>query len=142
MSRPILPPRTEEIIDEDKFPTLNWLSFFEQLASGDTGTAFTPTFVGLTEVGVATKTGQFWRLSSRIAYYRMIITPTTSTSATLGTTYCNNFPLVITQAGVCFSLSGFTAAVSGVTASDKRIYTSAWTTITTPITLTGILEVR
>lgn len=142
MSLPLLPPKTEPLIDDDKFTTLNWLAFFDTLANGDTGTAWTPTFVGLTETGTATKTGRYSRISKTLAYYRIVITPTTNTSAVNGTTYCDNFPLLITNAGVCVTLSGFTAAVSGVTSADKRIYTATWTAITSPITLVGLLEVR
>lgn len=142
MSLPLLPPKTEPLTDDDKFTTLNWLAFFDTLANGDTGTAWTPTFVGLTETGTATKTGRYFRISKTLAYFRIVITPATDTTAVNGTTYCDNFPLLISQAGVCVTLSGFTAAVSGCTASDKRIYTASWTTITSPITLVGLLEVR
>lgn len=140
MGLPLLPPKTETLIDDDKFTTLNWLAFFEDLAIGDTGTTWTPTFTGLTEVGTATKTGIYWRLSNRLTYFRIVITPSTNTSAVAGTTYCDNFPLNIAQAGVTFSLSDSSAAVAGVTASPKRIYTGNWTTITNPVTLVGIVE--
>ncbi len=143
MTLPLLPPKTEPLVDDDKFTTLNWLAFFDTLANGDTGTAWTPTFVGLTETGgTATKTGRYFRISKTLAYFRIVITPVTDTSAVAGTTYCDNFPLLISQAGACVTLSTFTAAVSGVTAADKRIYTAAWTAITSPITLVGLLEVR
>ena len=140
MARVQLPPKTEEMIDDNKFPTLNWTSFFDGLASGDTGTVWTPTFVGLTEVGTATKTGVYYRLNNRLAYFKIVITPSTSTTAVAGTTYCDNFPLNITSAGACNTLSGSSAGLSGIT-TDKRIYTSAWAAVVTPITLTGLIEV-
>jgi len=142
MARVELPPKTEPLIDEDKFPTLNWVSFFDGLATGDTGTVWTPTFVGLTEVGAATRTGIYYRLNSKLAYFRIKITPATSTSAVAGTTYCNNFPLTITSDGASISCSGTTAATAGITASDKRIYTATWTAITTPVVITGTIEVN
>lgn len=143
MARALLPPKTETLIDDDRFATLNWLAFFEDLAVGDTGTAWTPTFVGLTETGgTATKTGRYWRLSNNLAYFRIVITPVTSTSAVNGTTYCDNFPLTISAAGANVTISGFTASVAGTTAADKRIYTATWTAITSPITIVGLLEVR
>lgn len=142
MTIPLLPPKTEPLVDrKDGFATINWLVFFEQVAEGDAGTSWTPTFVGLTENGVATKAGVYYRLSERLVYYRIVITPGTDTSAVNGTTYCNNFPLNMRANGVNVTCSGFTAAVSGSTASDKRIYTATWTTITTPITIVGIAEV-
>lgn len=35
MAVALLPPKTEPLIDDDKFTTLNWLIFFSQLASGE-----------------------------------------------------------------------------------------------------------
>lgn len=142
MTIPLLPPKTEPLVDNDKFTTINWLAFLEEMANGDAGTAWTPVFVGLTEVGTATKTGVYYRISKKLVYYRIVITPGTNTSSTLGTTYCSNFPLTITGNGANVTCSGFTAAVAGTTASDKRIYTATWTTITTPITIVGIAEVN
>lgn len=142
MSLPLLPPKTEPLVDEQYFATLNWLIFFDQLANGDEGTAWTPTFVGLTEVGTATKTGIYYRLSKKLVFYRIVITPGTNTSSVAGTTYCNNFPLTMTRDGVNVTCSGFTAAVGGSTYSDKRIYTAAWAAIVTPITIVGIAEVQ
>jgi hypothetical protein len=142
MARVQLPPKTEELIDEDKYPTLSWISFFDGVATGDTGTIWTPTFVGLTEVGAAVKTGIYFRLTSKLAYFRIKITPATSTTAVAGTTYCDNFPLSITSDGASLTCSSFTAASAGVTASDKRIYTAAWAAIVTPVTITGTIEVN
>lgn len=141
MTLPIIPPKTEPLVDDDKFGTLNWQIFFEQLASGDIGTTWTPTFVGLTENGAATKTGKYYRISKNLAYYRIVITPGTDTSAVNGTTYCNNFPLQMISDGANVTCSGFTASVSGTTYSDRRIYTATWTSITTPVTIVGIVEV-
>ena len=138
---PLLPPREEALVDKNDYATLNWLIFFDQLANGSLGTTWTPTFVGLTEVGTAVKTGVYYRLSRKLAYYRIVITPETNTSATAGVTYCDNFPLTMLAAGANVTCSGSTAAVSGTTFADKRIYTSTWTTITTAITIIGIAEV-
>ena len=140
MTIPLLPPKTEPVVDSDRFMTINWLVFQDQLATGDLGKTWTPTFVGLTETGVATKTGVYYRISQKLVAFRIVITPATNTSATLGSTYCNNFPLTIRANGYATSCSGFTASQAGVTASDKRIYTATWSLITTPITITGIIE--
>lgn len=142
MSLPLLPPQTEQLVDENNLSTLNWLIFFDQLASGDTGTEWTPTFTGLTEVGTATKTGKYFRLSKTLAYYRIVITPSTNTSSVLGTTYCNNFPLTMRADGMNVTCSSYTASVSGSTASDNRIYAATWTTITSAITIVGLAEVQ
>lgn len=139
MTLPVLPPRTEPMIDDDKFTTLDWTAFFESLATGDAGTSWTPTFTGLTEVGgAATITGVYYRLSAKICFFKIVITPVTSTSATLGTTFCNNFPLAIQGSNAVTTVSGFTAAPAG--ADSTGIYASTWTAITSPITLTGTIE--
>jgi len=141
MSIPLLPPKTEPIVDrKDLFATLPWVAFLEEMASGDAGTAWTPTFTGLTEVGTATKTGVYYRISQKLTYYRIIITPGTNTSSVLGMTYCDNFPLTINASGLVVSLSGSTAVLSGSTPSPKRIYTGDWSLITNPITIVGIVE--
>lgn len=140
MTQAVLPPRTEPMIDDDKFATLNWTAFFEGIAAGDAGTAWTPTFTGLTEVGTATIRGTYYRVSSKLCYFKIVITPATSTSATLGTTFCNNFPLAIQGSNAVTTVSGFTAAVSG--ADSTGIYTNTWSAITTPITVTGLIEAR
>lgn len=140
MTIPLLPPKTEPVVDNQKFANFNWLVFFDELANGDAGTPWTPTFSGLTEVGTAVKTGVYYRISKKLIYYRIVITPGTNTSATLGTTYCNNFPLTMSANGANVTLSSYTAAVSGSTSSDNRIYTATWSLITTPITIIGIAE--
>jgi hypothetical protein len=140
MARVELPPQSEPVVDENQILTLNWLSSLSGLYSGDTGTIWIPAFTGLTEVGTATKTGVIYRLSDKLAAFRITITPATNTSAVAGTTYCNNFPLNITSQGFCVTISDYTAAITGVT-TNKRIYTSTWSLITSPITLVGILEV-
>lgn len=140
MTLPILPTNSEVFVDEDRVATLPWISFLDILANGDSGTAWTPTFTGLTEVGTATKTGRYWQISAALTYFRIVITPATNTSAVAGTTYCDNFPLTIAQAGATATLSGSAAGIAGITASPKRIYTAAWSLVTTPVTLVGLVE--
>lgn len=141
MTRVLLPPRTEPMIDDEKFATLDWTAFFETLADGDAGTSWIPTFTGLTETGgAATKTGVYYRVSAKLTYFKIVITPATSTSATLGTTFCNNFPLQIQGSNAVTTVSGFTAAMAG--ADSTGIYVSTYTNITSPITITGLIEAR
>ncbi len=142
MSKPELPPKFEPVVDENQVATLTWQIFFDAIASGDAGTTFTPTFTGLTEVGTATKTGVYYRLSNKLVYFALTITPGTNTSSVLGTTYCNNFPLTFKNNSSSMSISGFTASAAGVEQSTNRIYTATWTNITNPITITGIAEAQ
>lgn len=136
-----LPLRTEPLVDDQKFPTLAWQAFFENLAGGDVGTLWTPTFTNLTTVGVPTYSGIYYRLSAKLAAFFVVITPATSTTAVAGTTYCKGFPLTFTKQGVSFSIGGSGAAVAGIE-TDGKIYTGNWSAITTPITIFGFGEVR
>ena len=140
MSRAQLPPKSEPLIDDNQVATLVWQSFFDSIASGDAGTTFTPTFTGLTEVGTATKTGVYYRLSAKLVYFALTITPATNTSSVLGTTYCDTFPLTFKNNSSSMSISGFTASPAGIEQSTNRIYTATWTNITNPITITGFAE--
>lgn len=142
MSKAVLPPRGEELIDENNIVTLPWQIFLEALAVGDSGNAWTPTFVGLTETGVATKSGLYYYITNKLVFFRITITPATDTSGTAGITYCDNFPLLMAANGFSATSVSFTAALAGVTASDKRIYTGTWSALTVPITILGLVEVR
>lgn len=141
MSLPQLPLKTEPLVDEQQFPTLSWLAFFEGVASGDLGALWTPTFVNLSSTGTPTYSGVYYRLSAKLAAFFIVITPATDTTAVAGSTYCDNFPLVFTKQGVSFSISGSSAAVAGIT-TDNRIYTGSWSAVTTPVTIFGFGEVR
>lgn len=136
------PPNFEILAEQDGKPRIPWMLFFDSVHKGDAGTLWTPTFTGLTETGTAVKTGIYYKISHKLVYYRIVITPATDTSSVLGTTYCNNFPLTMISDGMNVSCSGYTASVSGSTYSDNRIYTATWTTIATPVVIVGIAEVR
>lgn len=129
-----------------------WLEFLNGLWVGDTGTpssgtgSWTPTFTGLTEVGgAATITGKVFKFSQQLAYFWARIVPVTNTSSTLGTTYINNLPLDVLSFGACIAvvenITGGSA--SGIVEpTNNRIYTPSWTTVTSPITISGTIEAR
>lgn len=118
----------------------SYLEFFDDLARGDQGQTWTPTFTGLTAVGTPTITGTFYQVG-RLAYFRVDIVPGTSTSSTLGTTYINNFPLVIAGNAVCNAVTGAPSAALGmVDATNQRIYMPTWAGITTKVTAVGWVE--
>lgn len=118
--------------------------FFQSLYNGDTGTSWTPTFVSMTEVGgAATYTGKIYRIGQRLTYFTIIVTPVTNTTATAGTTYCDNFPLTLDANGTCLASSGVVGSTGGMClASSNRIYVPGWAAITTPVTIAGIVEAR
>lgn len=141
MSLAQLPLRTEPLVDDQKFPTLAWQAFFENLAGGDTGTLWTPVFTNLTVTGVPTYSGTYYRLSQKLVAFFAIITPATDTTAVAGSTYCEGFPLTFTKQGVSFSISGSGAVSAGI-GTDGKIYTGSWGPTSSTITIFGIGEVR
>lgn len=143
MSKVTSPPINEPIIDRDGNMSLSWILFFNQITIGDTGTEWTPNFVGLTQTGTATFSGLYYKINQRLTFFRAVVTPATDTSAVVGVTYIDNFPLNISFNGACLATSGTIGSSAGsVVASSQRIYMPAWTSITVPVTITGLIEAR
>ena len=115
--------------------------FFNQVFNGDAGTEWTPTFSGLT--GTVTITGRYYRLSQYLVYFHIHIVPTTSVSATAGTTYCDNFPLTVSRNGFNIAVAGALGGGTGIVREgDNRIYITDLSAVTTPVTILGIVEAR
>ena len=115
--------------------------FFNSIYDGDSGTTWEPSFTGLTTTGTPTITGKYFRISGKLIYFNVVITPATNTSSVAGTTYINNFPLTIAADGACHAVAGNTGSTAGMAvASTNRIYTPDWTLVTNPVTVTGFLE--
>lgn len=138
------PPIQDILVDQNGLPNLSWIMFFNNLFTGDTGTAWTPTFTSLTSVGTPTITGRYYQISRNLAYFAVMVTPATNTSSTGGTTYVNNFPLDVVNDGVCLTVSSNLSLASAgyVTASNDRIYTPTWATVAVPVLTVGIVEAR
>lgn len=138
------PPNNSEVIDESRMPTLPWAVFFNQLFTGDTGTSWTPVFTNLTTSGTVNFTGNYYKLSQNLVYFSITVTPSGggSSTATAGTTY-SNFPLNISRDGACLAVSGLLGGAVGMCeASTDRVYVPAWTSVTVPLTIVGIIEAR
>ena len=136
-------PFYDILVDDDKKTTLNWTIFFQNLSDGDGGSSWTPTFVNLGTFGTPTITGRYFNISKALAYFYIIINPNGGdTTSTAATTYCDNFPVSIATDGVCLvsTGSGAVQAIGGVRASDKRIYTPAWTAATETLTIVGLIN--
>lgn len=130
-------------IDEEGEITLPWLDFFNQTYNGDAGDSWTPTFVSLSSTGTPTITGRYYRVSRFILYFNILVTPSTNTSSTAGTTYVDNLPIVPYNNGVCMTVSNnLGGAIGMVNASNNRIYTPTWTNVTTPVNVLGLVEAR
>lgn len=136
-------PITQSVLDKNGLPTLPWTLFFNQNYEGDAGTAWEPTFVNLTETGTPTIIGRYYRISQYLVYFRIDIDPDTDTSATAGSTYCDNFPLDISFNGFCTVVAGTSGgAINIVDSVNNRIYVPAWNALTTLTTVIGICEAR
>lgn len=136
------PPIIGELIDQTGKASLPWIQFFNQMYDGDLGTDWTPNFENLTEVGGdATIEGRYYQVTKGLAFFRVNVTPVTSTSATAGTTYIDNFPLEVNSNGFCLSVSGNLGGSLGIVrSSDGRIYVPTWTTVTNVVTVLGMVE--
>lgn len=136
------PPINQPLItDESGIAALEWILFFDSIFKGDSGVTWTPQFTNLTEVGVAAFTGVVYKISRSLAYFRVTVLPATSTSSTAGTTYINNFPLVLSADGACDAVSGLLGALPGMCEqASNRIYVPAWSAVTVPVTITGTVE--
>lgn len=120
-----------------------WILFFNQLASGDVGQAWNPIFNNLTTVGGTPEiVGSLYQLSASIAIFFITITPAAggSTSCVAGTTFINNFPLEMQSNGFCVAVSGLLGTVAGMCdESSNDIFPPAWTSVTVPLTIIGLV---
>lgn len=133
------PPINEILAEQNGLPKIPWILFFNELFEGDAGTTWTPTFVSLGSTGSPTLTGRYYRINQNMCMFFVTITPATDTSSVAATTYISNFPLRFSIDSVCFAGTGSGAvqAIGGIRASDNRVYTPAWTSVTTPLTVIG-----
>lgn len=136
------PPIYNPVVEENGIATIPWILFMNSIFKGDTGSNWTPAFTGLTVVGAApTITGKYFRISSSLVYFHVHIVPGTNTSSTAGTTYINNFPLIMSANGICFAVSGLLGSSAGMCdQASNKIYVPAWSAVTVPLTVVGIVE--
>ena len=135
------PPIQDPVIDEDGYLVPSWTLFFNQVYVGDTGTTWTPTFSGLGTTGTPTITGKYYKLSQSLVYFSVRIVPGTDTTSTASTTYIDNFPLRLRQDGACAAVGGTLGVGLGIALSgSNRIYTPAWSAVTVPVTVVGLVE--
>ena len=143
MSNLAPPPIQEPVTDQEGFPSVPWIMFFNSVFQGDYGTDWTPIFSNLTAVGTPTLTGNYKLISRQLVFFRVTVTPATSTTATAATTTIDNFPMTFTSNGIVVAVHSNTGTLSGmVNATDNKIYVPAWSAITTPVTIIGLAEVR
>ena len=135
------PPIYETISNDEGKAELPWTLFFNQIYDGDAGTLWTPTFQNLTATGTPTITGRYYRISNYLKAFNITITPDTDTSSTAGTTYCDNFPIATNGNGFCVAVGGVLSVGTGIVQNlTGRIYPPAWTSVTVPVSILGIVE--
>lgn len=129
-------PITEPVIEQSTLLAKgSWTLFFNGLYTGDTGTIWTPIATNLTQVGVATITGAYYRSGQFIDFYIKIV-PGTSTSSTAGSTYFD-LPFDVLQDGACEASTGLTSSPGGLQASTNRVYPPNWAATGNTITISG-----
>lgn len=137
------PPIKWKMLSDNDELELPWITFFDQVYNGDAGDAWTPTFQSLGSTGTPTITGRYYRISQYILYFNILVTPATDTTSTAGTTYVDNLPVTAYNNGICMTISNnLGGAIGMVNATNNRIYTPAWTSVTTPINIIGLVEAR
>lgn len=143
-SRIINPPPTyEKLVDENGNITVAWSLFFEQLFNGDQGNSWTPVATSLGQTGTPTLSGTLYRISQKLYYFDLLITPATNTSSVAGTTYFTGLPLTGISNGFCTAQSSNLGDPTGMyVAASGRIYTPAWTNITVPVTVSGVIKAQ
>jgi hypothetical protein len=134
------PPITDVMIDQTGKARLSWILFFNSLFDGDPGNSWTPTITDLTSTGTPTVTGVYYRINQRLCLFFITIVPATDTTSVAATTYIGNFPLQFVNDSVCFASTGSGAAqaIGGIRANDNRIYTPAWSAVTSTVTVVGL----
>lgn len=141
------PPIYQGLFDTTQQPingkaTLPWILFFNQVFTGDLGTAWTPTFLNLTTVGTPTITGTYYRIGQGLVYFSVRILPATSTTSVAGTTQITNFPLKFNADGACLAVAGGGGGGNPgqMLANTTIIDVPSWTAVTVPLTIVGFGE--
>ncbi len=136
------PPLYHPLVDQDGKTDIFWSVFFNQLFTGDAGTEWFPTFQNLTIVGAfPTITGRVYQISQFLTFFSLNIIPGTNTSAVAGTTFIDNFPLIMRADGINFAVAGRLGTNSGMCEKvTNKIWVPAWTTVTVPLSIIGIVE--
>lgn len=132
----------DPIYNEDKSMNPSWVLFFNQAYIGDLGVPWTPTFQNLGTSGTPSFSGRYYKLSQELAYFRIDITPGTSTTSTQGSTYCDNFPLTVRGMGLCAAVGGSVGVGIGAVQTTGRIYLPGWSGVTVPVSIVGICEAK
>lgn len=137
-----IPPLYDKIVGEDDKANLNWTIFFQNIANGDSGNDWSPTFTNLTVSGTPIITGRYYNISKYLTLFRVSIDHSGGNStSTAGTTYVEGFPLPFAADGIVFAVTGNLGDGPGqIVANSGRIYVPAWTTVSAPITVIGICE--
>lgn len=138
------PPLYQPLADQTGKTAMQWALFFSLLATGDQGAEWIPNFSSLTSSsGTPTLDGWTYQLNSSLVLFRATVTPASgaNTSATAGTTAITNFPFSMKQDGIVFAVGNKTGTGSGMCEqSSGKIWVPAWTTVSSKVTLLGIVE--
>ena len=126
-------PIQDPVIGDDKKAKKTWIFFFNQLSSGDSGTAWTPVFSNL--AGSFNISGRYFRNSGFIDVW-VQIDPITNSTSTLGTTYIE-LPFDATISSPCNAIYGTTILQGLIDPSTNRMLPPSWAAVGTVVTLTA-----
>lgn len=128
-------PIAERLAGDDGKARPAWIEFYSALTRGDVGTNWNVTINNLTTVGTPVITGVYYQ-NSGFTDFAVKIVPFTNTSSVLGTTFIT-VPFAVVNDVPCNVVTGNSVAFGVVLSASKQINLPTWTTITTPITITG-----
>lgn len=128
-------PIAAKVIDDKGKVTPVWANYFDSIVQGDVGTSFKPNITGLTSIGAPTISGVYYQNQGFTDFYIKIV-PGTSTSSTLGTTFCT-LPFQVTADTGGSVVTGTSAVPCAINSAAGIVYFPNWTAITTPITISG-----
>ena len=123
--------------------SLLWALFFNQIFQGDAGVKWTPTIQNLgTSNAAPTTTGQVYKISQYLTYFRFTIIPAQggTTTSTVQKTYVDNFPYVMSGNGICGSVASQEGGSLGMCEkATGKIWLPAWNT-SADVTIIGMVE--
>lgn len=139
------PPNIQPIVDDQSgVVTSAWAEFFDEVFRGDAGTFWAPAIANITiSGGIPIVTGRVYKLSQYLSLFVVTITPAQggSISGAAGTCAITNYPLQMTNNGVCTAVSGNLGTTTGMcTKATNSIFPPTFSGVTVPITIIGIVE--
>ena len=134
-------PATAKVVNPDGLMSQEWLGYFTS-RQGRNQKPWEPVLVNLGG-GVAVVSG-YWTLSERLFSFSIRITPSTTTSSVLASTYLD-LPFSSLADGAALAFNTSTKTLLGaalIEAGTSRAYLPTWTTLAAPVSVSGSVQIR